>query len=296
MNNYLVQYKSYMLPTGRQFTIGGASIAFSKNKMVVDVFKEVERQTKMSIDNDKFKAKVNEVYSSLIANYKCEPYMSMENAKNCIIDTRNNDILGALKLKRDNGVEKLRLELSNKLTNIRLAMEKEASEMETKLRSELDGAMGEVNKEEAVIFHAEKELKSGEIPDADKIRLTEEMAQAQQRAEALKNKFARQTASINSKIDTFKKSKEKDMRAVENEYATMINEFKKKADADILNKALFLTKRKQEEIVLIDKILNFEVNKPDEKVSVTKDVAISENKKEVITEKAKANEKKPAKK
>jgi hypothetical protein len=180
---------------------------------------------------------------------------------------------------------------------MRLAMEKEASEMETKLRSELDGAMGEVNKEEAVIFHAEKELKSDELPDADKIRLTEEMAQAQQRAEALKNKFARQTASINSKVDTFKKSKEKDMRALENEYAIIINEFKKKADSDILNKALFLTKRKTEEIALIDKILNFEVNKPDEnKVEVTKDVAISETKEEVTTEKAKANEKKPTKK
>lgn len=300
MNNYLVQYKNYMLPTGRQFSIGGAVISFTKEKMTVDVYSEIERQLHMSTDNPKFKAKVNEVYSALIADYKCEPYMSIENAKNAILDIRNDEILNSLKLKAEKEVERLRLELLNKTTELRLNMEKDAGEMESKLQAELSESIGQVNKEEANIIQSDKELKSGDLPLAEQIRLKEEIAQSQQRSEANKLKMTRQLAGINAKVEAFKKSKEKDMRALEVEYNKMINDLKKKSEKDILDKAIFLTDRKKEEIALIDKILNFEELSNAKELEVTakeaKDIVVEISKEETTTEKAKANEKKPTKK
>lgn len=300
MNNYLVQYKNYMLPTGRQFSISGVVISFTKEKTVIDVLKEVERQTKLSSDNNKLRAKVNDVYSSLIANYKCEPYMSMENAKNAILDIRNDEILNSMQLKKDQDVEKLRLELANKLTSMRQAMEKESEELEAKLQTELQESIGEVNKDESLIVQADKQLKEGELPIADQIKIREQIAQTQQRTEAHRSKLTRQLASISSKVDQFKKSKEKDMTAVEVEYNKMINDLKKKSEKEILDKAMFLSERKALEIKLIDDILKFKEAKNEKTIDVetkdVKDILVETPEKETIKEKAKVDEKKPAKK
>lgn len=257
MKNYLVKYKSYVLPSGKIFTIGGISIAFTKEKKIIDVYGELVRQTNLSEDNPKFKDKLNDVYATLIKDCKCEPYIDTNTAKVCMINARNDDFLAAMLLKKETGIENLRKELNSKLTNMRLSMEKEMEKLESKLQEDLQESIGEVNKEESLIFHAEKQMKNEELPIAEQIRLKEDIAQSQQRTQAYKNKLARQNSNIASKVEALRKAKEKDMRAVEIEYSQIISEYKKKSERDISDKANFLYKRKIDDIELVDKILNF---------------------------------------
>lgn len=274
MSKYQLKYTNYMLPQGRIFSVCGITIAFDKNKMVVDVCKEIERQSGISIDNPKFKSKANEVYAKLISDFKCEPYVSIDNAKLAIIDTRNNDLLKSLQDKRDSELEKLRFELNAKLLKMRRELEDDAQALEARLQTDMQASLGEVSKEQAFIRNTDKELQQ-EIAETEKIKLKEEIAQAQQRVEAFKIRLTRQQNVIASKVNELRLSKENDIKAVQDEYLKIIDDKQKKLDKEIMDKAKFLDARKQEEIAIIDKVINFEL--PEEKKPEPKKVEQKDN-------------------
>lgn len=271
MSKYLLKFSSYMLPEGRQFKVDGVVVSISKNNIIVDVLDLVKSQT--YFDKEKLMAKVNSVYASLILNFKFEPYISKEIAKDIILDSRNDEVIEKMQSELDAKLEKLRFEKNRKKEQIVRDVNNEVAELEAKLNKELQDSIGSLNKEEAYIIQQQDEV-TKELPQTELIQIKEELMKAQSRAEKFRMQMIRQQGTIENKIQDYKKKKGNNYMEVENQYNLLIEEEKQKGDIAIIQKAKELSERKKIETELIEKILNFEL--PETEKPKTKETAKAE--------------------
>lgn len=257
--NYLVKFTGVMMPSGRQISVDGLNLMFSPDKLIIDVYDELKEKSGIDPQSDKFMSMLNGIYADLIGKHRCEPYFSTENAKQVLIDTRNDDLLIAMQKEQGAKVEELVTEMSDKQRKLRRQLDKDAEVLKQKLVADMISSKGEVSKDELFIFEKKSELnKNPEMPQTEVILMKEEIAKAQGRIEAFRAKMARQEVTIQAEVDKLKESRELDIKAVETEYMGIIEKLKIKQSKELKEKVSFLVSRRDAEIALIDKIINFE--------------------------------------
>ena len=260
MNNYLVKYTGYNLPSGRQMAVEGVNITVTPENSVIDCFEELKAKRNLDPYGDKFKEKLNKLFAVLILDYKFEPHFSLEKAKFIMIDTRNDDILLGLQADQLADITKLRKELSNKQTSLRVSMEEDVEVLRQKLVSEMLKNKGEVSKDEMFIFKQEELIKrSPEMAQTEQIVLRADIAKAQTRVESYRSQIARDEVGIREKVTDLRTARLEDIKAVEDKFLSLIADLDAENAKTLSVKVSELIDKREGELDLIQRVLDMNI-------------------------------------
>ena len=266
---YLVRYAGVMMPTGRFFQVQGVNFTFTQNSLTADVYDEVLAQTALDPNTDKFIGRVNKVYAELIDKWSCEPYISVDVAKEILVDERNNAILREMRKDSEGKIEALVVEMGEKQRAKRREIAELAGKKRKELEREVANQRGELSKDEHFIFTTEQLIKkSPNMPETEIFIKKQAINEAKERLNAQTSKYSRLNASIDVKVAEVEGKGDSEVNAIGDEFNSKINEIKAKADKAIGDKVAFLVERRAKEIALIDSIINLtaDVDTEDDKL------------------------------
>ena len=266
---YLVRYAGVMMPTGRFFQVHGVNFTFTQNSLTADVDAEVLAQTALDPNTEKFTERVNKVYAELIDKWKCEPEISLDVAKEILVDERNNAILREMRKEAEGKIEALVVEMGEKQRAKRREIAEIAGNKRKELEREVVNQRGELSKDEHFIFTTEQLIKkSPNMPETEIFTKKQAINEARERLNASTSKYSRLQASIDAKVAEVEGTGDKEVNAIGDEFNSLINEIKAKSDKAIGEKVEFLVARRPKEIALIDSIIDLtaDVDTADDKL------------------------------
>jgi len=258
MKNFTLRY------TGEDavlnYSFRGVVVQFSKdNNYVINLMKYVADQTIYSAKDSEFMGIVKNIYSELISKEYIEPYLDMEDAKDLIIDARNNSLISEMELKHSSSIEKLSKEKGNKVKSIDAKADDQLSKLTEELNKDASKAFDVVEAKKASMKSMRVNMETDN--KLQKKEIQKDFNEQQSKLLEANGAYTKTLNESKKEIEKLQESFNNQRDKVQAEYDKLISKLRDDNDDEMSDLVSLLVASREREIKAINSIVSGKIMK-----------------------------------